>query len=127
MTMAKTILIVDDSKSVRAVIGTTLKMGGYTTITAEDGKQALDMLEKQDAVMIDLIITDVNMPNMDGVTLIKEIKKLPRYAKIPVCVLTTETEQGKLEVEMQTLKDAWITKPVQPAHVLNIVGELLAD
>ena len=126
MAMTKTILIIDDSKSVRAVIGTTLKMGGYTTITAEDGKQALDMLVKQEAA-VDLIITDVNMPNMDGVTLIKELKKLPLYAKIPVCVLTTETEQGKLEAEMHALKDAWITKPVQPAHVLNIVGELLAD
>jgi two-component system chemotaxis response regulator CheY len=125
--MAKTILIVDDSKSVRAVIGTTLKMGGYTTMTAEDGKQALDMLAQQDKVMVDLIITDVNMPNMDGVTFIKELKKLGQYAGIPICVLTTETEQGKLEAEMHSLKDAWITKPVQPAHVLNIVGELLAD
>jgi len=125
--MAKTILIVDDSKSVRAVIGTTLKMGGYTTITAEDGKQALDILAQPHKVMVDLIITDVNMPNMDGVTFIRELKKMAQYARTPVCVLTTETEQGKLEAEMQELKDAWITKPVQPAHVLNIVGELLAD
>jgi two-component system chemotaxis response regulator CheY len=125
--MAKTILIVDDSKSVRAVIGTTLKMGGYTTITAEDGKQALDLLAQQSKAMVDLIITDVNMPNMDGVTFIKELKKMAQYTHTPVCVLTTETEQGKLEAEMQALKDAWITKPVQPAHVLNIVGELLAD
>ena len=125
--MAKTILIVDDSKSVRAVIGTTLKMGGYTTITAEDGKQALDLLAQQNKSLVDLIITDVNMPNMDGVTFIRELKKMAQYAHTPVCVLTTETEQGKLEAEMQALKDAWITKPVQPAHVLNIVGELLAD
>jgi two-component system chemotaxis response regulator CheY len=125
--MAKTILIVDDSKSVRAVIGTTLKMGGYTTITAEDGKQALEMLAQQNKALVDLIITDVNMPNMDGVTFIKELKKIAQYAHTPVCVLTTETEQGKLEAEMLVLKDAWITKPVQPAHVLNIVGELLAD
>ena len=125
--MTKTILIVDDSKSVRAVIGTTLKMGGYTTITAEDGKQALDMLAQQNKAMVDLIITDVNMPNMDGVTFIKELKKLAQFERTPICVLTTETEQGKLEAEMHALKDAWITKPVQPAHVLNIVGELLAD
>ena len=77
--------------------------------------------------MVDLIITDVNLPNRDGITFIKELKKLAQYVRTPVCVLTTETEQGKLEAEIHSLKDAWITKPVQPAHVLNIVGELLAD
>jgi two-component system chemotaxis response regulator CheY len=55
------------------------------------------------------------------------LKKLPDYSRTPVCVLTTESEQGKLEAEMSALKDAWITKPVQPAHVLNVVGELLSD
>ena len=125
--MAKTILVVDDSKSVRAVIGTTLKMGGYTTITAEDGKDALAKLNAANTGKIDLIITDVNMPNMDGPAFIREIKKLPQFASIPVCVLTTESEQGKLEEEMSTLKDAWITKPVQPAHVLNVIGNLLGD
>lgn len=125
--MSKTIMVIDDSKSVRAVIGTTLKMGGYNTITAEDGKDALAKLGQKETGKIDLFITDVNMPNMDGPTFIKELKKLPGYTNIPVCVLTTESEQGKLEVDMSTLKDAWITKPVQPAHVLNVVGELLSD
>lgn len=124
--MSKTIMVVDDSKSVRAVIGTTLKMGGYNAITAEDGKDALAKLNLKETGKIDLFITDVNMPNMDGPTFILELKKLPGYAKTPVCVLTTESEQGKLEAEMSTLKDAWITKPVQPAHVLNVVGELLS-
>ncbi len=125
--MSKTIMVVDDSKSVRAVIGTTLKMGGYNTITAEDGKDALAKLGQKETGKIDLFITDVNMPNMDGPTFIQELKKLPCYAKTPVCVLTTESEQGKLEADMSALKDAWITKPVQPAHVLNVVGELLSD
>jgi two-component system chemotaxis response regulator CheY len=120
-------MVIDDSKSVRAVIGTTLKMGGYNTITAEDGKDALAKLGQKETGKIDLFITDVNMPNMDGPTFIKELKKLPGYTSTPVCVLTTESEQGKLEVAMSTLKDAWITKPVQPAHVLNVVGELLSD
>ena len=120
-------MIVDDSKSVRAVIGTTLKMGGYNTITAEDGKDALAKLEQKETGKIDLFITDVNMPNMDGPAFIQELKKIPGYAKTPVCVLTTESEQGKLEAEMSALKDAWITKPVQPAHVLNVVGELLNE
>jgi two-component system, chemotaxis family, chemotaxis protein CheY len=127
MGMSKTIMVVDDSKSVRAVIGTTLKMGGYNTITAEDGKDALAKLGQKETGKIDLFITDVNMPNMDGPTSIQELKKLPDYSKTPVCVLTTESEQGKLEAEMSALKDAWITKPVQPAHVLNVVGELLSE
>jgi len=125
--MSKTILVVDDSKSVRAVIGTTLKMAGYSLITAEDGMEALSLLSAQDAEKVDLIITDVNMPNMDGLTLIKCVKKLPKYVSTPICVLTTETEQNKLEQEVENLNDSWITKPVQPAHVLNIVGELLSE
>lgn len=123
--MSKTILIVDDSKSVRAVIGTTLKMGGYNTITAEDGKDALMKLNQKDIGHIDLIITDVNMPNMDGLVFLQQVKKLPRYVQTPICVLTTESEQSKPEQELSALKDAWITKPVQPAHVLDVVGELL--
>jgi two-component system chemotaxis response regulator CheY len=123
--MPKTILIVDDSKSVRAVIGTTLKMGGYNTITAEDGRDALMKLGQKDIGQVDLIITDVNMPNMDGLAFLQQVKKLPRYAKTPICVLTTESEQSKAEQELSAIKDAWITKPVQPAHVLDVVGELL--
>lgn len=125
--MQKTIMVIDDSKSVRAVIGTTLKMGGYNTIIAEDGQDALDKLAQKETGKIDLFITDVNMPNMDGPTFIRELKKLPEYANAPVCVLTTESEQGNLESELSDLKDAWITKPVQPAHVLNVVGNLLPD
>ena len=125
--MHKTIMVVDDSKSVRAVIGTTLKMGGYNTITAEDGQDALNKLGQKETGKIDLFITDVNMPNMDGPTFIRELKKIAGYAKTPVCILTTESEQGKLEAELSTLKDAWITKPVQPAHVLNVVGDLLNE
>ena len=125
--MSNTILVVDDSKSVRAVIGTTLKMAGYTVITADDGAQGLEVLKSQDGADVSLIITDVNMPNMDGITFIKEIKQLSDHAATPICVLTTESEQSKLEEEVQSLKDAWITKPVQPAHVLNVVGEILND
>ena len=125
--MSKTILVVDDSKSVRAVIGTTLKMGGYHVLTAEDGKQALRLLQDEGTEKVNLIISDINMPEMDGVTLIKEIKKMPAHKFTPICVLTTESEQSKLEQELHNLKDSWITKPVQPAHVLDVVGELLPD
>ena len=102
-------------------------MAGYTVITADDGIQGMEILKSTDGANVNLIITDVNMPNMDGITFIKEIKKLSGHASTPICVLTTESEQSKLEEEVQSLKDAWITKPVQPAHVLNVVGEILSD
>lgn len=125
--MSKNILIVDDSKSVRSVIGMTLKMGGYNTLTAEDGMHALKLLKEPNTEQVDLIITDVNMPNMDGITFIRELKKIEKYSNIPICVLTTESEQEKIDQEVSKLKNAWITKPVQPAHVLDIVGGLLEE
>lgn len=125
--MAKKILIVDDTKSVRAVIGTTLKMAGYNTLAAEDGVEALDIIQKPENSDIALVITDMNMPNMDGPALIKRLKSDSKLSGLPICVLTTESEQGKHNDEIGGLKDAWITKPVQPAHVLNVVSELLGD
>lgn len=125
--MAKTIMVVDDSKSVRAVIGTTLKMGGYTVLTAEDGNDALTQLNQSGSAAVDLIITDVNMPNMDGPTFVRHLRQQAAYARIPVCVLTTESEQSSHEAALSGLKDAWITKPVQPAHVLNVVADLLGE
>jgi len=121
--MPKTVLVVDDSRSVRAVIGTTLQVAGYNVIQATDGQEGLDILNGDNH--IELIITDLNMPNMDGITFIREIKKMPDYKSTPICMLTTETEQSKLEQGNSVSTDAWITKPVQPAHVINIVTRLL--
>ncbi len=121
--MPKTVLVVDDSKSVRAVIGTTLQVAGYNVIQATDGQEGLDILNEEKH--IELIITDLNMPNMDGIKFIQEIKKLPAYKSTPICMLTTETEQSKLEEGKTVFTNAWITKPVQPAHVINIVTGLL--
>ena len=121
--MPKTVLVVDDSRSVRAVIGTTLQVAGYNVIQATDGQEGLDILNGDNH--IELIITDLNMPNMDGITFIREIKKMPDYKSTPICMLTTETEQSKLEQGNSVSTDAWITKPVQPAHVINIVTKLL--
>ena len=121
--MPKTILVVDDSRSVLAVIGTTLKVAGYNVIQASDGQEGLDILTGNEHV--DMIITDLNMPNMDGMTFIQEIKKLTDYQSTPVCMLTTETEQSKLENNASISTDAWITKPVQPARVIDIVSGIL--
>jgi len=121
--MPKTILVVDDSRSVLAVIGTTLKVAGYNIIQASDGQEGLDVLTGGEQV--DMIITDLNMPNMDGVTFIQEIKKLADYASTPICMLTTETEQFKLEGTASISTEAWITKPVQPARVIDIVTGIM--
>jgi len=121
--MPKTILVVDDSRSVLAVIGTTLKVAGYNILQASDGQEGLDVLTGGEQV--DMIITDLNMPNMDGITFIQEIKKLADYASTPICMLTTETEQSKLEDNADISTDAWITKPVQPARVIDIVSGIL--
>jgi len=121
--MPKTILVVDDSRSVLAVIGTTLKVAGYNILQASDGQEGLNVLKGDEHV--DMIITDLNMPNMDGITFIQEVKKLADFASTPICMLTTETEQSKLEDNASIATDAWITKPVQPARVIDIVGEIL--
>ncbi len=121
--MPKTILVVDDSRSVLAVIGTTLKVAGYNVIQASDGQEGLDVLNGDEN--IDMIITDLNMPNMDGITFIQEIKKLADFKLTPICMLTTETEQSKLVNDASISTEAWITKPVQPARVIDIVNGIL--
>ncbi len=120
--MAKTILIVDDSSSVRTVVATALKGAGYEVLQAVDGKDALTKLT---GVKINLIISDVNMPNMDGITLVKEIKKLPRYKFTPICMLTTESEQSKIQEGRAAGAKAWIVKPFQPPKLLDAVSKLV--
>ncbi|HZX31967.1 MAG TPA: response regulator, partial [Rhodocyclaceae bacterium] len=90
--MAKTIMIVDDSASLRQVVGIALKGAGYDVVEACDGK---DALTKMDGRKLHLIISDVNMPNMDGISLLKEIKQHPSYKFTPVIMLTTEAGEGK--------------------------------
>lgn len=122
--MPKTILIVDDTKSILAVMKTVLKVAGYSIVTAGDGKEGMDVLNSGQHV--DLIITDLNMPNMDGIEFIWAIRKLPNFAYTPICMLTTENEQERLEDGESVSTDAWITKPIQPNRVLNIVNEILS-
>ncbi|MDD2864922.1 MAG: response regulator [Methylococcales bacterium] len=120
--MAKTILFVDDSASVRQVMTTTLKREGYDVITAEDGK---DALSKLDGKKIHLIISDVNMPNMDGLTFVKQAKLLPAYKFTPVIMLTTETAASKMSEGKASGVKAWIVKPFQPPHLLAAVSQLI--
>ena len=120
--MSKTILIVDDSASIRQVVSMSLKGAGYEVITADDGKDALAKLTGQ---KIHLIISDVNMPNMDGITMVKEIKKLPAYKFTPIIMLTTEGAEDKKEQGKAAGAKAWIVKPFQPAQMLQAVSMLV--
>ena len=120
--MAKTILVVDDSASVRTVVATALKGAGYNVIQASDGK---DALSKMTGDKIHMIISDVNMPNMDGITFVKEVKKLPAYKFTPICMLTTESEAGKMAEGKAAGAKAWIIKPFQPPKLLAAVEKLV--
>ena len=120
--MSKTILVVDDSSSVRMVVATALKGAGYSVIDACDGKDALSKLT---GGKVHLIISDVNMPNMDGITFVKEVKKLPNYKFTPICMLTTESEQSKMQEGKAAGAKAWIVKPFQPPKLLAAVEKLV--
>jgi two-component system chemotaxis response regulator CheY len=120
--MAKTILIVDDSASIRQMVSYTLKSAGYDVIEGIDGADALTKLTGQ---KIHLIICDVNMPNMDGISFIKEIKKSDDYKFIPIIMLTTESQEKKKMQGQAAGAKAWIVKPFQPDQMLSVVSRLI--
>ncbi|HEY9199947.1 MAG TPA: response regulator [Gammaproteobacteria bacterium] len=120
--MAKTIMIVDDSASLRQVVSIALKGAGYDTIEACDGKDALTKLNGD---KIHLIISDVNMPNMDGISLLKEIKRHPNYKFTPVIMLTTESQEAKKAEGQAAGAKAWVVKPFQPQQMLAAVAKLI--
>ncbi|GGX12888.1 response regulator [Pigmentiphaga litoralis] len=120
--MTKTILVVDDSASVRQVVGLTLRGAGYTVIEAADGEAALAQLTGQ---RVHLILSDVNMPRLDGIGFLKAVKQLPAYRFTPVVMLTTESqEERKREGQIAGAK-AWIVKPFQPAQLLSAIARLV--
>ena len=120
--MGKTILIVDDSATIRQVVGMTLKGAGYEVMEASDGK---DALKKLDGKKINLIISDVNMPNMDGITFVKEAKKLASYKFTPIIMLTTESQDSKKQEGQAAGAKAWVGKPFQPEQMLAAVAKLI--
>ena len=120
--MEKTILIVDDSESIREVVVFTLENKGYNVFAAVDGKDALKYL---DGHKIDLIITDLHMPNLDGLGLIKEVRKMENYKFVPILYLTTESQQSiKLEAK-QAGATGWIVKPFMPEKLLAAIEKIL--
>jgi two-component system chemotaxis response regulator CheY len=120
--MAKTILIVDDSASLRQVVGIALRGAGYDVLEGGDGKQALSQL---DGKRVHLIISDVNMPNMDGISFVKAVKQLPAYKFTPIVMLTTESADAKKREGQEAGAKAWMTKPFRPEQLLGVVQKLV--
>ncbi len=120
--MAKSIMIVDDSASLRQVVSITLKGAGYEVLEARDGNDALSKLTGQ---KIHLIISDVNMPNMDGISFVRAAKQLAAYRFTPVIMLTTEAQECKKQEGQAAGAKAWMVKPFQPAQMLSAVSKLI--
>ncbi|MEW9899053.1 response regulator [Chitinivorax sp. PXF-14] len=120
--MSKTILIVDDSFSLRQTVAIALKSTGYEVVEAVDGK---DALTKLDGRKFNLIISDVNMPNMDGITFVKAAKQLPNYKFTPIIMLTTEADETKKAEGKAAGVRAWVIKPFQPPILLDAVAKLI--
>lgn len=119
--MQKTIMIVDDSASLRQVVSIALKSANYNVIEGCDGKDALSKLTGQ---KVHLFISDVNMPNMDGISFVKAVKQLPLYRFAPVIMLTTESTDEKKQAGQAAGAKAWVVKPFKPEVLLNVVHKL---
>lgn len=116
------ILAVDDSASMRQMVSFTLKSAGYDVTEAEDG---VDALKKAKSGSFDLVLTDVNMPNMDGITLIAELRSLPKFKFTPLLMLTTESAGDKKMAGKNAGATGWIVKPFNPDQLLAVINKAL--
>ena len=119
--MGTQVLIVDDSRSMRQMVNFTLTENGYDVTEAENGK---DGLEKLGQIQPELIITDINMPEMDGIEIIKQVRGMGDYKFVPIIVLTTESEAGKQAEGQQAGATAWIVKPFTPEKLIEVAKKV---
>lgn len=120
--MAKTVLSVDDSSSIRQMVAFTLKSAGYEIIEAVDGQEALD---KAKGKTVDLVLTDQNMPRMDGLTLVKNLRAMPSYKSVPILMLTTESSDAMKTQGKAAGATGWIVKPFDPQKLLEVVKKVI--
>ena len=118
--MAKTILVVDDSASLRQVVKMALTGAGYNVLEAGDGQAALALL---DGRQINMVVCDVNMPVMNGIEFVKAAKQLPAYKFLPILMLTTESQEEKKEQGKAAGAKAWMVKPFAPTQLVNAVSD----
>ncbi len=119
--MAKTIMVVDDSASMRSVLGIALRGAGYDVLQSSDGVDALAKLKGQ---KVNLIISDVNMPNMDGISFLKAVKQIPAYKFTPVIMLTTVSADASKAEGRAAGARAWVSKPFVPQQLVDAVQRL---
>ncbi|MEK7224000.1 MAG: response regulator [Pseudomonadota bacterium] len=117
-----TILTVDDTASMRQMISFTLHSVGHEVIQASDGQEALKVIEGK---KVDLVIADINMPNMDGITLLKSLRALADYKFTPILMLTTESQEAKRQQGKVAGATGWIVKPFNPEQLLTVVKKVL--
>jgi two-component system, chemotaxis family, chemotaxis protein CheY len=118
-----TIMAVDDAKTMRSMVQTILESEGHTVITAEDG---IDALKKLGTNQIDMAVVDFHMPNMNGTTLIRKLRRIPEYKDMPILMLTTESSQFRKDKAKELGANGWLTKPFDPTTLANAVDTLLA-
>jgi len=120
--MPKTALIVDDSTSLRQMVAFTMKEAGFDVVEGENGQQALD---RSDGKNFDLVITDLNMPVMDGITLIRKLRERPNFKFTPILMLTTESQDAKKQEGKAAGATGWIVKPFNPEQMLQVVARVV--
>lgn len=120
--MAKTILAVDDSPSIRQMVSFTLKSSGYEVVEAVDG---IDGVEKAQAGRFDLVLTDQNMPRLDGIGLVKRLRSLPQYATTPILMLTTESSDVMKSQGRAAGATGWLVKPFDPQKLIEVVRKVI--
>ena len=119
--MTRTVLTVDDSRTMREMVAFTLRGAGYTVLEAGDGREALRVLGGK---TVDAIITDLNMPGMDGLTLIRELRAQPAYKSVPILMLTTEADAQKKQDGKAAGATGWIVKPFSPDKLIAVVKQV---
>lgn len=121
--MKNNILIVDDSESIREVIASGLEMSGYSVTKGINGADGLKCLESLSEV--NLIITDLNMPVMDGISFLKEVRKNEKYKYLPILILTTESQEAKKQEAREAGATGWIIKPFSKERLVNVIKKVL--
>ena len=119
--MTRRVMTVDDSKTMRDMVAFTLRGAGYHVTTAEDGRQAVNLLANE---QVDIVITDLNMPNMDGVGLIRALRAQPKFRAVPILMLTTESDPAKKAEGKSAGATGWIVKPFNPEKLVEIVNRV---
>jgi len=118
----QSILAVDDSASMRQMVSFTLKGAGYEVIEAVDGQEAFEKAQMQS---VDLVLTDQNMPRMDGVTLVKNLRGLPAYSSTPILILTTESSDEMKSRGRAAGATGWLVKPFDPSKLLEVIRKVI--